>query len=173
MHSQAFLDLLDQQGILSPMDIESLREQVVAADSPIHPVFVARRLVTAGYLNPYHAKTLLSELAQAVRDAAQADPSLADTAEESPSSDLEDTLEAFADLELAPIETKDLLSCPEEAIPMLPSARLRGPLAWGRSGKSLNLGAARYERYLLPACFLLMGIGLLWLVFLMLRAVGS
>ncbi len=67
MHSQAFLDLLDQQGILSPMDIESLREQVVAADSPIHPVFVARRLVTAGYLNPYHAKTLLSELAQAVR----------------------------------------------------------------------------------------------------------
>ncbi|MCE9547863.1 MAG: hypothetical protein K8T25_20520 [Planctomycetia bacterium] len=56
-----FLDLIEQRGIMSPDHVDHLREQLAEAGVVIHPTLVARKLVEAGYLNPYFAKTLLAE----------------------------------------------------------------------------------------------------------------
>jgi len=66
-----FLDLLEKRAIMAPHDVESLREQVNDPQKPPHASFVARRLVQLGYLNPYFAKTLLSEAAQRNRSSAE------------------------------------------------------------------------------------------------------
>src|SRR5262245_18945749 len=56
-----FLDVIEQRGIMASDHVDHLREQLAAADCEIHAVLVARKLVEAGYLNPYFAKTLLEE----------------------------------------------------------------------------------------------------------------
>ena len=56
-----FLDLLEQRGIMAADHVEDLREQLAAAGGDFHAVHVARKLVDAGYLNSYFAKTLLEE----------------------------------------------------------------------------------------------------------------
>ena len=56
-----FLDLLEQRGIMAADHVEHLREQLAEVDGGVHAVHVARKLVDAGYLNPYFAKTLLEE----------------------------------------------------------------------------------------------------------------
>ncbi|MFP6656900.1 MAG: hypothetical protein VB853_01890 [Pirellulales bacterium] len=68
------LDLLEKRAIMAPHDVESLREQVNDPQKPPHASFVARRLVQLGYLNPYFAKTLLSEAAQRNRSSAGSNP---------------------------------------------------------------------------------------------------
>ena len=82
-----------------------------------------------------------------------------------------DTLDTFDDLGLATIETKDLLSGADEAAPMLPSAQQRGFAGWAKGRKTLNLEGPGYERFLLPACFVLAGLVVLLLAFLLIRMV--
>ncbi|REJ97152.1 MAG: hypothetical protein DWQ35_02755 [Planctomycetota bacterium] len=60
MKTAEFLDLIETWGVLPPMQVDSLREQVAMAEYPVHPVLLARRLVEEGYINSYFAKTLLS-----------------------------------------------------------------------------------------------------------------
>ncbi len=62
-----FLDVIESRGIMSPDHVDHLRDQLAEAGVDIHPVHVARKLVDAGYLNPYFAKTLLEELNRAKR----------------------------------------------------------------------------------------------------------
>jgi hypothetical protein len=180
MRTDKFLDMLEQRGILSPVDVESLREQVAEADRPMHPVFVARRLVTAGYLNAYYAKTLLTELAGTSAAEGETGQTASDAGREGgfaddlpPQTATGDTLDAFDDPGLVPIETKDLLSGADEAAPMLPSAQQRGFAGWAKGHKQLNLEGPGYERFLLPACFVLMGLVVLLLAFLVIRMVSG
>lgn len=56
-----FLDLLEHRGIMAADHVDDLREQLAAVEGGVHAVHVARKLVDAGYLNPYFAKTLLEE----------------------------------------------------------------------------------------------------------------
>ena len=55
------LDLIEQRGIMARDHVDDLRDQLAAAGCDVHAVHVARKLVEAGYLNPYYAKTLLEE----------------------------------------------------------------------------------------------------------------
>ena len=64
MTALEFLDLLVDRGVMPALQIDDLRAQVIANPEPVHPVYVARRLVQEGYLNPYHAKNLLTEGAE-------------------------------------------------------------------------------------------------------------
>ncbi len=78
MTAQQFVDFLEERGILAPHDILSLREQVTASKTPLHPTFIARRLVQLRYLNPYFAKTLLEEAITQYRPASNDNLQLTD-----------------------------------------------------------------------------------------------
>ncbi len=146
------LDLIERQGILSRGDVLSLREQIDDAETPVHPVFLSRRLVQLGYLNPYHAKTLLEEIAKlepATQTAAQSvaakgsdeiAPELepleeekekdesADRWKETPAEDPEPPPVALDDLVLPPISTVDVFSDPAlTRARLIPSLRKRSP----------------------------------------------
>ena len=60
MKTAELLDLIEQWGVMPPMQVANLRKQVAAAEYPVHPVLMARRLVEEGYINAYFAKTLLA-----------------------------------------------------------------------------------------------------------------
>jgi hypothetical protein len=175
MKTDDFLDLLEQRGILPPDDVESLREQAAESPTPVHPVFVARRLVQTGYLNAYFAKTLLSELAdmshQDEHATATDEPELEPLPLDKPQDDVNrpaatvaqetaaEPMPHFDDLGLPTIESLDLANpASADNAPLLPSARPKSGLAalFG-AGKPLRLGRrhVNYETYLLGACAIL------------------
>ena len=164
-----FLDMLAERGILAPTDVESMREQIGESETTVHPVFVARRLVEMGYLNPYFAKTLLTELARTVaaqdqQDAAagsrQAEPSATEPSEQDEQDLLEEmgieALDSASPISSAPIQTA-----------MLPSAGQ----GWWESlfsrRKPLKLEQPGHERYLLPACVVLVLCVIVLLILIM------
>jgi len=162
MDPHQFLDLLDKRGVLAPADIDSLHEQVDAVDEPMHPVFIARRLVEVGFLNPYFAKTLLADGAELYRGDETADPAERTTsetprvaAERRPDDGLMASLD---DLQLPAIGGLDLLADAQfQQAALLPTLRRRkGVAAWVKSGvrhKPLILTQPeRFERRLLIAC---------------------
>ncbi|NIP84218.1 MAG: hypothetical protein GTO03_01095 [Planctomycetales bacterium] len=180
LRTDRFLDLLEERGILSPNDVDWLRQQAAEMDPPVHPVFVARRLVKTGYLNPYYAKTLLSELASVAEDqpeTAESSGGGGSAGDLSNAAQLDDTLYTLDDLGLAPIETQDLFSDADEAVPMMPGLprgnRWADWMPWGRGRgrQPLNLEGPGYERWVLPAVFALAAVLLVWLGWLILRVV--
>jgi len=61
MTAEALLDLIEEKGVLPDTHTSYLRRQLAQAAEPIRPVVLARRLVSKGMLNQYHAKSLLEE----------------------------------------------------------------------------------------------------------------
>lgn len=181
-----FIDLLEHRGILPHIDVDSLREQINESEQPIHPVFVARRLVQVGYLNAYFAKTLLGELSEATTGATphgdEADLVLVDdesseTAQPAAAwadEPLDVSTKNFDDMSLPAIDTMDLLSEPDSEAPrMLPSVRTRRGLAglFG-GGRALRLGRRQhnYEAYLLSACAVLAVLVVALIVYVIVNA---
>lgn len=161
MNAEHFLDLLDQRGIIPPTDVEFLREQVAATETPYHPVFIARRLVQSGHINPYFAKTLLSDLAELAREL-----SIAEDEVETPATPLTTerptpppceggAVVELQDMKLPAMERFDLLSANFNEGQLLPSARQKGLAAWLGGNEQLHLRRSGYQKYLLPACLLL------------------
>jgi len=61
MTAEELLDLIEEKGVLPDTHTTYLRRQIAQAEEPIRPVVLARRLVSKGLLNQYHAKSLLEE----------------------------------------------------------------------------------------------------------------
>jgi len=134
---EQFLDLLEERGIMAPDHIDHLREQLAAAGGGVHAVHIARKLVDAGYLNPYFAKTLLEEGYQSRRAAGET-PTAKPTRHASLDDELdlapleEDEREEQAALakgapidlsiELPPLHDPDAWSTTTEPTPLLPAA---------------------------------------------------
>lgn len=134
---EQFLDLLEERGIMAPDHIDHLREQLAAVEGGVHAVHIARKLVDAGYLNAYFAKTLLEEGYQSRRavtghTAAKPTPhaSLDDELDLAPLE--EDEREEQAALakgapidlkiELTPLHDPDAWPTATESAPLLPAA---------------------------------------------------
>ena len=62
MSAVAFLDILEQQGLLEEKVIKSLREQVAAAAQPIPAERIAKALIDKGHLTKFQAQKLLAEV---------------------------------------------------------------------------------------------------------------
>lgn len=111
MTTAEFLNLLEERGIMPPMQVNNLRQQVSGADYGVHPIRIARRLVEEGYLNPYFAKTLLAE--RSPPSSSSMNDGLSPLGEMPEDLGLEDLPEMdLDDMQLPPIAGDDWLSGP-------------------------------------------------------------
>jgi hypothetical protein len=166
--SGMFLNMLAQRGILSPNDIEILHQQVNAADPPIHPVVVARRLVEAGYLNAYHAKTLLAELAEAVAATRQQAAGDGATEEATQEADEENLLDPLG---VGLLDQDELMGGTDVQVNRLATAQQGWLASWSGRRKPLRLERPTYERFLVPACLVLAACVVLLLILMITRAI--
>lgn len=140
-----FLDLLEHRGIMAADHIDDLREQLAAVEGGVHAVHVARKLVDAGYLNPYFAKTLLEEGYRSRRGAGK-----------SPQPKGSPAKRADEELDLAPLEEDELEE--RAALAKGPPINLRielpplhDPDAWPSATEPPGPHAAETPMSMLPA----------------------
>ncbi|MEK6249908.1 MAG: hypothetical protein N2C12_17110 [Planctomycetales bacterium] len=171
MRTEHFLAMLEERGVLQSSDIQSLREQLEESPDPVHPTFIARRLVSVGFLNPFFAKTLLLEGAKIYGAAEYSDSAGAGGGDDLHFADAEDEKEAeksfyeeftavMEGVELVPVGGMDFLLQDPDNAELLPGVKAKASKLGGMFGKkegwmTYSTQRASVEKRLVVICAVL------------------